>query len=543
MKRLFSIVLLCGMLCTMFCGGVSAETNSTDVLAGKSALFLGDSIAAGWRDELGETDLSTGTVIAKYNNNGGWAHRIARDYGMSPTLGAVAGNSFTPLSRRSRIVEQIKSRSTGSYDYVILQGGFNDAMGPNYEDRRANASEAAKVGTLAKGYQLSDFDITTFAGALEECLYYIDTYFPKAKVGYIITYQTPYSEYGGVTADSAKMREYYGVAKQICNKWGVTYLDLYDGAGADGKHYSNDVLDMDNSATASVPGNGDHIHLSTLGYDRISPYIAQWMATLNTMGADMVDGLNYINGEWVYCRDGKIDYSYTGSYGSDDGIFDLEDGVVIVNRWMKDAGGWYYVGADGQRVTNRWMMDSVGWCYLGADGYCITNAWVADSVGWCYLDAEGRMVTNAWVMDSVGWCYLGADGYCITNAWVADSIGWCYLDGDGRMVTNAWVMDSVGWCYLGADGYCITNAWVADSVGWCYLGAEGRMVTNAWVMDSVGWCYLGADGYCVTNAWMADSIGWCYLGADGRMVTNAWVEDSNGLCYIGADGYWIPDVV
>ncbi len=241
------------------------------------------------------------------------------------------------------------------------------------------------------------------------------------------------------------------------------------------------------------------------------------VAITRSGGDSFPDGLNYIDDIWYYCRDGHIDWSFTGItayYGTqyyvrngmldwgaegsvyyDGGFYYVRGGIAVTNSWLQDAHGWYYVGEDGRMLTRRWVMDSIGWCYVGADGYCVKNAWVADSIGWCYLGADGRMVTNAWMMDSVGWCYVGADGYCVTNAWVADSIGWCYLGADGRMVTNAWVMDSVGWCYVGADGYCVTNAWVADSIGWCYLGEDGRMVYDRWVMDSVGWCYIGVDGY------------------------------------------------
>ena len=204
------------------------------------------------------------------------------------------------------------------------------------------------------------------------------------------------------------------------------------------------------------------------------------------------------------------------------------------NGWINEDGNWAFYD-DGVKVINKWVKDSVGWCYLGADGYCVTDKWVADSIGWCYLDGNGRMVTNKWVKDSVGWCYVGADGYCVTDKWVADSIGWCYLDSSGRMATNKWVRDSVGWCYVGANGYCVTNKWVADSKGWCYLDAQGRMVTNKWVKDSVGWCYIGADGYCVVNDWVADSKGWCYLDENGRMVYDTYVDDY----YVNADGYLV----
>ncbi len=216
-----------------------------------------------------------------------------------------------------------------------------------------------------------------------------------------------------------------------------------------------------------------------------------------------------------------------------------QNGVKIVNDWMKDSYGWCYLGADGYMVTDQWLKDSVGWCYVGSNGYCVTNRWMQDSVGWVYLDGSGRMMTNAWMKDSAGWCYLGADGYCVTNQWKQDSVGWCYLDANGRMATNQWLKDSVGWCYVGADGYCVTSQWKRDSVGWVYLNASGRMVTDAWVRDSVGWCYVGGDGYAVTNCWKRDSVGWCYLNANGSMTKSSWVPDGGKWYYCDASGYML----
>ncbi len=277
MKRIICVISVFLLLAMLFCGTVTVSAADTGVLNGKKAIFFGDSIGAGWRDAI------AGEGVNDWANSGGWSYRLQRDFGMQSTLKAIAGNSFTQIPNRSRIIEQIKASPWGGYDYVVFQGGFNDAMGENSKGSAYDNRYVAPVGTLSTGFELGSFDTATFAGAMEEFLCYVNMKYPDAKVGFIITYQTPHSEYGGVTKDSAKMRQYYSMAKQICAKWGIGYLDLYDGTAPDGKHYSNDVLDMDNASTASVPGGADHIHLSKEGYDRITPYIADWMAGLEKM--------------------------------------------------------------------------------------------------------------------------------------------------------------------------------------------------------------------------------------------------------------------
>ena len=244
-------------------------------LEGKSALFIGDSIAAGWRD----------AVNGDFTNAGSWAKRIGDTYGVEDTLGAIAGYTFSDIRKNEqagtdkRIVSELEKYKNNTYDYVILQGGFNDAMGTNSERTKESA---APIGTMAADFALSSFDKSTYAGGLEETLYYIRQYFPQARVGYIITYSTPLSTYGGYTAEEDYMRAQYAMGKQICDKWGVSYLDLYDGTTADGKSYSKDILKT--STATYFPGGNDCIHLNSAGYDAIYPYIAQWMATIPKTG-------------------------------------------------------------------------------------------------------------------------------------------------------------------------------------------------------------------------------------------------------------------
>lgn len=268
-KRFTSLVLVFALLMTLFAGVISrAEATPQTVLNGKKILFTGDSIGAGWRDNDGVSD---------YTNAGGWAKRIGDDYGAEVTNAAVAGYALSTIRNsegKSPIVTQLSGNKNNTYDYVVLQGGFNDAMGTNADKTKESA---APVGKITNSWDVEDYDTATFAGALENLFYYATEYFPTAKIGFIITYATPTSTYGGYTADVEAMREYWNIAKQICNKWDISYLDLFDGTASDGKSYSYDVLKVNTSNY--FPGSGDTIHLNAAGYDAITPYIADWMAS------------------------------------------------------------------------------------------------------------------------------------------------------------------------------------------------------------------------------------------------------------------------
>lgn len=241
-------------------------------LSGKKIIFFGDSIGAGWRDDCSVSDFS---------NSGGWGKRIADNYGADVTAAADAGCSLSTIrdhEGRPSIVNQIHAYSSYDYDYVLLEGGFNDAMGTNASRTKESA---ARIGVITDTFEEGTFDTSTFAGGLENAFCYIKKYWPKARVGFVITYFTPLSTYGGYTAEEDSMRGYWNMAKSICDKWGVSYLDLFDGYSADGLSFSREILKTDTEIC--FPGNGDQIHLNAKGYDIITPFIANWLSTTTTM--------------------------------------------------------------------------------------------------------------------------------------------------------------------------------------------------------------------------------------------------------------------
>lgn len=340
-KRFAAALLTIALLVTMIpVGLVSAEEG--EPLSGKKILFAGDSIGAGWRDNAGVED---------YSNSGGWAKRIADSCGADVTLAAKAGAPLSTIREaegRPAIVNQLHTYKDNNYDYVVLQGGFNDAMGTNAEKTKESA---AKVGEVTDYFDVSEFDTATFAGALENLFYYAKEYFPNARVGFIITYAAPLSTYGGYTAEEESMREYWDMAKAACEKWGVSYLDLFDGKTNDGKSYSYDILEVNTSK--NFPGGNDNIHLNAAGYDLITPYIAEWIPTTSAVrgGASVSwdipvpeDALTYLDFESEYLYNEVHSYLNTASYYGNS-----ENWVGIANN--RGAYSKFVVEADGNTAA------------------------------------------------------------------------------------------------------------------------------------------------------------------------------------------------
>ena len=178
-----------------FCYEVTEE--DTEDVSGtniyqKSALFTGDSISWG-------------------NDRRAWAARIGEKYEMNYVNASVSGASVS-TTRIYRMIEQIEANKNGSFDYVIMHGPTNDAW------------DEVAVGTLSNSFDVASYDISTYAGALEELFYYAREYFPDAQLGYIINFRFSSTMTNGLKDMSA----YVEMAKKICCKWSVPYLDLYN---------------------------------------------------------------------------------------------------------------------------------------------------------------------------------------------------------------------------------------------------------------------------------------------------------------------------
>lgn len=222
------------------------EANSP--LEGKRVLFLGDSLGAGQWDD--------GRVRA-------WAGRIAEQFGTVSDNQAIGGYCFSNIRGSGpMILNQLNKVKRNEYDMVILEGGVNDAWGTV-----DGTNKIAPVGEMSESFDPDDFDVSTFAGGFEKTLSMVFDYYSDATVGYIAVFNMKAATgIGKVT----EMEPYYDMAKQICEKWDVAYLDMYH------DDYVNDEL----MAVTTSKYLKDPVHPNKEGYDRISPYIGKWMETL-----------------------------------------------------------------------------------------------------------------------------------------------------------------------------------------------------------------------------------------------------------------------
>lgn len=220
-----------------------------NILCGKTAVFLGDSICAG---------TTVGTDSEYYGF--GWAGLIGEANRMNWTNYGKNGGTITHRGTDGTCIATIAATAISEHpaaDYIIFEGGCNDA----------DQMREAGLGVISSDY--ATFDTATFSGALENLILKLVTAYPHAKIGYVIP-QKMYTGYANYTAESHIHRKYFDRAVEICRKWGIPVMDLWNENPLNPK--------LPTASLFYVEENGQHLTLA--GYQRITPQIEAFMRSL-----------------------------------------------------------------------------------------------------------------------------------------------------------------------------------------------------------------------------------------------------------------------
>ena len=191
-----------------------------NVLVGKSALYFGDSICYG------------------EGYRGGYAKLISENNNMTYTNKGVSGATITRREGVSCILDTVLN-STETADYIILEGGTNDAGG------------FQEFGEITTGYTAT-LNETTFCGAVESLIKNSLIKWHDKKICFILTTNTH---------RRPDQKHYFDTIKQICEKWSIPYLDLF----TKGRLNTNIEI-MKNSYTSDWQGSPDGLHPNEQGY-------------------------------------------------------------------------------------------------------------------------------------------------------------------------------------------------------------------------------------------------------------------------------------
>ena len=231
----------------------------------KTILWNGDSICAG------------------RESTGNWATRIAAKNDMTYKNYAVGGGTIAeklpPMAsggERYSVSPTLEKMldDCPEADYVIFEGGTNDA------DLLGNVKldEQTRLGSIDPLDYSGEYDRTTFCGALESVFYRAVKYWKGKKIGFIIAQKMDDEN----PNEFENRRVYFDKAVEVCLKWGIPYIDLWNGC------YLNPRVPYMYDPTKTAEQNGeentgfylDGQHLTSYGYDVTADVIDSWLKTL-----------------------------------------------------------------------------------------------------------------------------------------------------------------------------------------------------------------------------------------------------------------------
>lgn len=195
-------------------------------LYGKSLFVVGDSVAFGF----GSGGKSYADIIAEKNK-------------MSMKKVAVSGTTFAKRDGMTNsILEQVQMMDK-LYDYVLIEGGFND-----YFQRNNGVS----IGTMPKNMNSGRDDKTTY-GALDSICLWIKQNYPASKILFVVPHKIMTN--AGVLDDG--FYPYLQAIRNVCEKYSISYADIALKGGC--TPFYQEFRDTYFS--------GDGIHLNLEGYE------------------------------------------------------------------------------------------------------------------------------------------------------------------------------------------------------------------------------------------------------------------------------------
>ena len=212
----------------------------------------------------------------------GWYGRISEACGAYFQKYAEGGACITRgvNPNKTAVVDQIEQAFLDHPDaeLIVFDGGCNDA------DLIGSATgdvKPAAYGEFTENDFSGNYDPTTFCGAMETICMKLSQHWLGKHVGYIVPQKMGVSNnyHAGVN----NYRTYYETAIQICAKWGIPVLNLWDGCYMNPKHHW--MCDTDNTMTnEEIYAAGflyaDRQHLTQAGYDYQAPIVNAWVHTL-----------------------------------------------------------------------------------------------------------------------------------------------------------------------------------------------------------------------------------------------------------------------
>lgn len=187
------------------------------------------------------------SIMYGYGSNGEGIGEILRDrYGFRLYKNAISGSTLAYVEGTENIRNRIVNGVKKPYDYIILDGGYNDY------------GKSLPLGSLmSESYPYASApDATTVIGAMELIFQHIKKNYPKTKI-YFVTPHKVNRVWVQVNSLNLTFKDYYDALISVCNLYSVPVIDLWNESGLTTYFSEMKVFTKDN----------DGLHPTKEGYE------------------------------------------------------------------------------------------------------------------------------------------------------------------------------------------------------------------------------------------------------------------------------------
>ena len=222
--------------------------------------------------------------------------------------------------------------------------------------------------------------------------------------------------------------------------------------------------------------------------------------------------------------------------------FEATEGAVT--GWKQVANGWMYTDDNGFRYVNRWLNDADGWHYFGAQGIA-TSGWITTADGKTFY-ADPSSTHNAVKLGQ--FTVQNRDYYADTTAgvikdgWVNYGDGnWAWANSDGSLYAGWKLLPNGKWFYFdeSAEYPLLKTGVFTISSGSYYVDVNKGMTSNDWVqLPNNGWAWAQSSG-ALASGWFNTPNGktWYFDPTTHEHAALIGLQVINGSYYYFDLGY------
>ena len=233
--------------------------------------------------------------------------------------------------------------------------------------------------------------------------------------------------------------------------------------------------------------------------------------------------------------------------------FEATEGAVT--GWKQVANGWMYTDDNGFRYANRWLHDADGWHYFGAQGIA-ASGWITTADGKTfyadpssthnavklgqftvqnrdyYADTSTGVIKDGWVNYGDGnWAWANQDGSLYAGWKLLPNGKWFYFDVNNKYHASFGLMsDGNQKYYVDRDRGLLYGGWISLADGnWAWANTDGSLYAGWKHLPNGKWFYFdeNAEDPLLKTGVFTISSGSYYVDVNKGMTSNDWVQLSN----------------